>query len=235
MSAIAILEVSWHWCKDILRNVMLWLMLALPTGIAWAVMHTGAPSAQPFSAIWLVFAQLMTGLMIASGHWLEEREQGTWQALRLSPVPIGWLLVAQAALITLLTMLSELLVFAVNHGATAWSAPLGLYMLLGAVLASALGVLIGVASRSGRSGSMLATEIMMVLFLGAVTAPGLAEYPALRTVLHWLPSVLSVSALSAGLAGGYPSMSYSIGLAAWLLAVLALLAWVLRRQYSVGS
>lgn len=230
----AIVAVSWQWCKDILKNAMLWVMVALPTGIAWAVMHTGAPGSQQFSVIWLVFAQLMTGLMISSGHWLEEREQGTWQALRLSPVPIGWLLFTQAALVALVTLTSELLVFAANHGSAPLTLALGLYILFGAVLSTALGVLIGIGSPSARSGSMLSTVVMLVLFLGAVTAPGLRGFPTLHAVLGWLPSVLSISALSAGLAGGYARASTNVSLALWLLAVLLGVSLVLRKQYTDG-
>lgn len=230
---VVIAAVSWQWSRDILKNVMLWLMLALPTGIAWAVLQT--QGAQAFGAIWLVFAQLMVGVMVASGHWLEEREQGTWQALRLSPVPIGWLLAAQASLISLVTLASQLLVFAVDHGTARWSLPLVMFMLIGAVLASVLGVLIGIASRSARSGSMLATVAMLALFLGAIAAPGLVGHPTLYALLHWLPSVLSASALGAGLAGGYPPPSTSVGLGLWLLALLASLGMVLRRQYRDGA
>ncbi len=231
----AIAAISLQWGKDILRNVMLWLMLALPTGIAWAVMQAQGAASQEFGAIWLVFAQLMAGIMVASGHWLEEREQGTWQALRLSPVPIGWLLFAQGALITLLTLISELLVFWVNHGVDRWSSPLVVSMLFGAALASFLGVLIGIASRSARAGNMLATVVMMVLFLGAITAPGLSGYPALHAMLHWLPSILAAASLSAGLAGYYPPASTNLALALWLLAVIVSLGIILRRQYRLGS
>jgi len=230
----AVLAISWQWTKEMAKNAMLWVMVALPTGIAWAVMHTGTGGAQPFAALWLVFAQLMTGLMLSSGHWLEEREQGTWQALRVSPVPVGWLLAAQAALISVVTFLSELLVFWVNHGASPWSGPLASYTVLGAVTATAIGVLIGVLSPSARAGSMLATVVMLVLFLGAITAPGLAGFPLLKDALRWLPSVLTLTALNAGLAGSYPPASTTAVLGLWLLLALACVHLALRREYRDG-
>jgi hypothetical protein len=172
--------------------------------------------------------------MTSSGHWLEEREQGTWQALRVNPVPVGWLLAAQAALITVLTLASELLVFWVNHGASPWSGPLASYTVLGAVTATAIGVLIGVLSPSARAGSMLATVVMLVLFLGAITAPGLAGLPPLRAALRWLPSTLSLTALGAGLGRSYPATSTTIGLASWLLLAVGGTSLALRRDYVDG-
>ncbi len=232
--AMMMLAVSRQWCRDMAKNAMLWVMVLLPAGLSWAVMHASSQGSQPFSTLWLVFAQLMTGLMLASGHWLEEREQGTWQALRLSPVPIGWLLFAQGGLLALVTLGAELLVFAVNRGATPLTLPLAVYGLFGAVLATALGLLIGIASRSARSGSMLSTIVMLVLFLGAVTAPGLKSLPALHGGLAWLPSVLSVQALDGSLQGVYAPLSVNVVLGLWLLAVLAATGLVLRRQYRDG-
>lgn len=232
--AATMLAVSRQWCKDLGKNAMLWLMVLLPAGLAWAVLHASGQGPQPFSSLWLVFAQLMTGLMLTSSHWLEEREQGTWQALRLSPLPVGWLLFTQGTLLSLLTLGGEALVFAVNRGTAPLTLPLAVYGLVGAAFATSLGVLIGVGSRSARSGSMLATVTMLVLFLGAVTAPGLNAMPALHRSLAWLPSVLSASALEGGLRAVWAPVTTDLALSLWLLAALAATGAVLRRQYRDG-
>ncbi len=232
--ARTMLAVVREWLRDMGKNSMLWVMVLLPAGLSWAVLHAGGSAEQPFSALWLVFAQLMTGLMLSSGHWLEEREQGTWQALRLSPVPVGWLLFAQAFLLSLVTLASELLVFLADRGSAPLTLPLALYALFGAALATAIGVLIGIGGRSARTGSMISTVVMLVLFLGAVTAPGLKSYTALHALLGWLPSVLSLSALDAGLAGSFAATQTNLALGLWFLVVMSATGFLLRRQYVEG-
>ncbi len=232
---LPLLAVSWMWTKSMARSVMTWVMLALPTGIAWAVQHAGASQNPSFNPLWLVFAQLMTGLMLASGHWLQERDQGTWDTLRISAVPLGGLIAMQALLVSGLALGSEVLVFVVIHGDAPWSLPLFVAMLAGTIPATMLGVLIGVAGRSGRSGNMLATVVMLVLFLGTITVSGLTHYALLAILLHGLPSILAMSALNAGLAGHYAAFRISLGLSAWFLVMVALLTWTLRRRYLNGQ
>lgn len=222
-----------QWAKELLKNPTLWVMLVLPAAMAWVVGHATGASAV-LAPLWLVFAQLMTGLMLASGHWLEERQQGTWQALRVSPVPIGWLLAAQAALVTVLTLLSELLVFALNRAGAPFTPAVLAFMLVGAVFATLLGVLIGVASPSARSGNLLATLAMLVLFLAAVAGQGVAGGTDLRPILGWLPSVLTLSAFGAAFSAALPSLAELLGLALWLVALVVALRLALRRQYADG-
>lgn len=222
--------VSWRWCQDVLRSPVMWVMLVLPAGLSWTVLHAQPSGPQRLDGMWLVFAQVMTGLMFASSHWLEEREQGTWQRLRLSPVPVGWLLLAQCALAAVLTLGSELIVWGVNAAGTPLDGSLLAGMLAGAILATAIGTLIGVASPSARSGSMLGMVVMLVLFLATIAAPGLSGQPLLHALLGGLPSVLAARALASGPA---PGLALA-GMGLWLVAVVGTLAAVLRRQYGKG-
>ncbi len=227
-----LIAVSREWAHDLGRNVMMWLMVALPTGLAWAVLHTGPP--MPLSPVWLVFAQLMTGLLLASGHWLEEREQGTWAPLQLGAVAIGWLIAVQTLLVTVLALASEVLVFAVNHGALAWTLPLIVAMVGSGLPATLIGVAIGMASPSSRAGHMLATVVMLVLFLATLTAANFSRAPLLHALLHGLPSLLAATALHAGFAGHYAPPSADLGLLGWILGLGALVGWILRWTYVSG-
>jgi hypothetical protein len=230
----AVVGVTGQWSKELAKNPMLWLMLALPAAMAWIVGRSVGGGGQPFSPIWLVFAQLMTGLMLSSGHWLEERQQGTWQALRTSPVPIGWLLFAQATVVTAATTVSELLVFWLNHGSSPLTPEVASVVVVGAILATLLGIVIGVGSASARSGNMLAMVSMFLLFLAALAGPGLAGMPGLKTLVDWLPSVLLLIAFGPAAGGVWPAASDALGLVAWVLALLLALAYALRRQYAEG-
>lgn len=226
--------VTGQWSKEIVKNPMFWLMLALPAAMAWIVGRSVGSGGQPFSPIWLVFAQLMTGLMLSSGHWLEERQQGTWQALRISPVPIGLLLFAQATIVTAATTISELLVFWLTHGSSPLTPELVLLVVVGAIVATQLGLLIGVGSGSARSGNMLAMVCMLVLYLAALAGPGLVSIPDLRTLVDWLPSLLMLTALNSTSGGAWPAASDALGLALWVLMLVLALAYALHRQYADG-
>lgn len=221
--------------RDWLRNRALWIMLVLPTGIFWAVHHTAPPSSRGWLlASWMLFAQVMTGLMIAASHWLEEREQGTWQALWVSPIPIGWLIGAQAAFATFLALISQAGILMVSLKTVYGSGTLGITALTGALLFTGIGVFIGIASPSQRSGSLLAAAVMVVFFLSALIWPGLGNPRGIHTLLGWTPGVLTVRALRAGLQGKSPTGAVMGGILGWAILIIALVIVWLHREYTRG-
>ena len=222
-----------HMARDWLRNRTLWIMLLLPTGIFWAVLHTGTPPHRRwFVASWLLFAQVMTGLMIAASYWLEEREQGTWQALRVSSVSIGWLMGAQAVFVGLLAVVSQAGVLMVSGGH--WHGSLGLGMVLGGFVFTGFGLLIGITSPAQRTGSLIAAALMIVFFLSALIWPGLGENTGIHAWLSWSPAIVTVRVMRAGLQGSPLSWAMIGAMGGYGSLIIALLIRLLHREYHRG-
>ncbi len=227
--------VGWA-ARDLVRNRALWVMLALPTGVFWTVARTGQSARGPwFLSSWLLFAEVMTGLMITSSHWLEEREQGTWSFLRTTPVPVGWMLAAQVLFVGVLTLFSQMGVLGAQGRSVEPGGVLVLDMMAGGLLFATLGVVIALASPSARSGSLVAAGVMVVLFLTALIAPGLEREPGPAALVRWMPSVLMAHALARGVSGSLPAPPVTAGILGWGLLLVAISGALVRREYTRGT
>lgn len=112
--------------------------------------------------VWITITMSMIGVMVVSGMFAEEKDTKTLEAIGVSPVGYGELLLGKGLFGVLLSCGTVLLMLALNRvlglGLSGWAA-LGLLVPMGAACFTAIGLLIGVIS-SGQSTARSAATIL---------------------------------------------------------------------------
>lgn len=137
--------------------------------------------------VWLLFS-LMGSLMIVTSSLIEEKEKKTLAALLVTPAGMGEIVWGKVAVGSCLSLASVLLILALNQGFSGNTAALLLFALLGSLLFSFTGVLVGILSPSQTSAGALNSLIFMALFMPVVLADVSKVMAALCVVLptHYL-------------------------------------------------
>ena len=109
--------------QEFARNRAGWVMPLLPPLLARVVVRPSpiGPASLWNSANWVWFAAVMPGVMLAAASLAEERERGTWTALRLAPIPLGSVIVVKIGVVGIVAMASEVLLWAlIPHPTAPW-------------------------------------------------------------------------------------------------------------------
>jgi len=215
--------------KEVLRNPALWILVILPILMSKVVIQFMAASA-PISTVlptWVLFAQLMVGIMITGPNLLEERYSKTLDALLVTPIGVYDVLGAKGLVVLVLSIVSQGFVLVVNASGEGHMLELLPLMLIGAVLAIEIGVLIGLALTSPKSGSALASALMVLLFLSGTISTSL---PHSNHFLQFIPSVEMIADIRAVMDTGAYLPLQTLALCAWMLAVGAGIEIFVRRH-----
>lgn len=143
---------------------------------------------------WILFAQVMVGIMITGPNYIEEKEHKTLDALRVSPLTLYEVIIAKGSAILLFSTLSQLLVFILNMGFNTdllLSIPV---MVVGGALFIQVGFIIGLMMNSSKTASAISSIVMVTLFLIASLYQQLPEW---EYILRYIPSVIVVENLMA--------------------------------------
>lgn len=116
-------------------------------------------------SMWIIFAQVMVGIMLTAPNLLEERESKTFQALLCTPMSFNQIIFAKGCAIFILSMISQTVVVLINQGFSTDRLILFLPMILGAILFTSIGVIIGLKAKSTQSGTAISSVAMVTLFL----------------------------------------------------------------------
>ncbi|WP_029503060.1 ABC transporter permease [Lachnoclostridium phytofermentans] len=116
-------------------------------------------------SIWILFAQVMVGIMLTGPNLIEEREAKTIDALLCSPLSFGQIICAKGIAILILSMFSQICVYLINEGFQPELLLLLIPMFLGGILFILIGTVIGLKVKSSQSGSAVSAFVMVVLFL----------------------------------------------------------------------
>jgi len=116
-------------------------------------------------SIWILFAQVMVGIMLTGPNLIEEREGKTIDALLCSPLNFAQIVIGKGVVILLFSMLSQILVFLINKGFDSTILTLLLPMLIGGIVFVEIGIIIGFKISSSKNGSAVSSVIMVSLFL----------------------------------------------------------------------
>lgn len=185
----------------------------------------------------LTFAIILftMGLALVPLLFVEERQAHTLDALLVSPARISEVVSGKALAGAFYCLLAAGVVFLFNrylvvHWGVAWLA-----VLLGAALAVAVGLLVGLISENtttmGLWGSLILLVMMGLTLAGSYA--GISWPPLISILLDYLPTTALVKLLGYSLAGEIPPALFLVNLAALLTAVLfvlGLVVWRLRRM-----
>lgn len=111
---------------------------------------------------WILFAQVMVGIMMTGPGLIEERESKTFDALLISPLGRGQIIVAKGLTVLLFSVLSQTVVFLLNQGFASELLLVFPYMLAGGILFVEVGMIIGLKIDSSKNGSAVSSAVMVI-------------------------------------------------------------------------
>lgn len=156
-----------HEIMDLLKNPAIMVVIVLPIFMSKVVSAAMSKSNVDFLllSVWILFAQVMVGIMLTGPNLIEEREGQTIDALLCSPLNFDQIVVAKGFTILLFSMLSQIFVFIINEGFNSIILILLVPMLIGGIIFVEIGVIIGFKINSSKNGSAVSSAIMVGLFL----------------------------------------------------------------------
>lgn len=181
-----------HETIDFLKQPPLWLLVILP--IIMSVMIIGVvmkDTGQEMMLLpsWILFAQVMVGIMIIAPGFIEEKEQKTLDALMTSPLTLMEVIIAKCTTILLFSMISQLLVYSLNSGISMDLLAVIPMMIIGGIMFIQVGMVLALVMDSSKTAAAVSSIVMVVLFM---TASFYQELPELLVVLQFIPSVVVV-------------------------------------------
>ena len=150
------------------------------------IMNQGQTSAA-LLPLWLTITAVMIGVMVLSGSFAEEKEKGTLDNIRISPATDGEILLSKGISGTLLVMLISLIMLVLNRVKLNGQAAIvcAILLLLGAISFTAIGLLIGLFSKTQSAARAISTIVYFPLIFPALAAD---ISQATRYLAAFLPS-----------------------------------------------
>lgn len=173
-----VLKLTKHECKDLLRNPSIIILVMLPIFMSKVIITVMDQSGLNFMLLstWILFAQVMVGIMITGPGLIEERESKTFDALLISPLSRGQIIAAKGLTVLILSLLSQTIVFLLNDGLSWAFWPSLLYMILGGIVFVEMGIIIGLLVNSSKNGSAVSSAVMIIFFLGVTVYEALPKW-----------------------------------------------------------
>lgn len=224
-----IIALTKYELKELARNPALWILVILPvimSKIVIGIMASTAPTSVVLPT-WLLFAQVMVGIMLAGPTLLEERYSKTLDALLVTPVGVHGVLSVKGLVVLVLSLVSQTGVLAVNLHGDSHLALLMPLMLFGAVLAIELGMIIGLGLSSPKNGSAVASAVMVILFLAGTVYQAMPDASGL---LYVIPSVEVVANMQTVMQTGGYGLLETLGILAWIVGAGVAIEALVRRQ-----
>ena len=174
--------------KDILETVLGAYLGQAPEPVVDLVAVNQGKASQSLLPLWLTITTVMVGVMILSGSFAEEKEKGTLDNIRISPTADGEILISKGISGTLLILLVSVIMLALNrvelHQKTAYIG-CALLLILGAVIFTAIGLLIGLSTKTQSAARAISTVVYFPLIFPALAAD---ISPATQKFAAFLPS-----------------------------------------------
>lgn len=174
--------------KEILEPALTaYLGRAPQPAIDLVIMNQGRAS-QALIPLWLTITTVMVGVMILSGSFAEEKEKGTLDNIRISPATHGEILISKGISGILLILLVSVIMLALNGVELPQQfghIGLGLLLLLGAIIFTAIGLLIGLSTKTQSAARAISTVVYFPLIFPALASD---ISPATGKFAAFLPS-----------------------------------------------
>ena len=182
----------------------------------------------------VLYAVAIPGGMVPAASLVEEKERGTLQGVLVTPATLGEVMLAKAALGVLLGVLAGTVTLAINDAFGAAPLAIVLSVLVGAVMMSLIGLLLGAEAPDTNTLFAAWKGVGVLLFLPAIFFiwPGLPMWPA-----RWMPAYYFLRPAFAtsveGAALGDVALDLAIGAAICLALVPAVLVVTRRLERRV--
>ncbi len=178
-----------HEIIDFLKQPPLWILVLLPIVMSVMIIGVMSDTGQEMMLLpsWILFAQVMVGIMITAPNFIEEKEHKTLDALMISPLTLNEVIMAKGTTILLFSFLSQTLVYLLNTGFDLELLKVIPLMVAGGILFIQIGIIIGLTMNSSKTASALSSIVMITLFLIGTLYQVL---PAWEDVLKFIPSVV---------------------------------------------
>ena len=173
--------------------------------------------------VWITFAVALIGITLMATNVAEEKENGTMDAVLVTPVSRTEVMLAKALFGTVLVLVSVLLITVLNGVIGSHLILLMGLALLGGFGMVSLGLLIGALSRDQRQASTLSTVIYLPIILPVFV---LGLNPVIDAIAHVLPTYYlwhgaNTLLFSENISGVWVDFVVLFGFAVALIAVAA--------------
>lgn len=163
---------------------------------------------------WILFAQVMVGIMMMGPNLIEERESKTMDALLVTPLSFRQIIVAKGLAVLVFSLLSQMLVLLINHGFGNDLVLNMLYMVLGGIVFVQIGLIIGLKVNSSKTGSAISSALMVLFFLLPTLYLSLPDWSYAVVIL--IPSIEIVENLNSILNGSGMMFKEAALLCIWI-------------------
>ena len=205
-----------HEVNDLLRNPSMIILTILPIVMSKLIIEVIDKSANNFMLLstWVLFAQVMVGIMMMGPNLIEERESKTMDALLITPLSFRQIIIAKGSAVLLFSLLSQMLVLLINYGFKNDLALNMLYMVLGGVIFVQIGLIIGLKVNSSKTGSAISSALMVLFFLLPTLYLSLPDWSYALIIL--IPSIEIVENLNSILNGTGMMFLETVLLCMWI-------------------
>jgi len=180
--------------------------------------------------MWLLMAAAMVGIIAVPSILVEEKEKHTLEAILIAPASYTDVVIAKGLVGLFYALVVSVIVLALNEGFKG-----NLILLFAAVLLTALFIIgVGILMSQFFDSVMQANTWSTVVFFPIIIPAMFFSYPpSFERIFRLIPTYYSVKAFQLAWTGGniWPEASLCLGmLAASVLIILAVNAWVIRAQ-----
>ncbi len=224
------LKLMSHELIDFLKQPPLLMLVVLPIMMSVMVISFMNEPGLELMLLpsWILFAQVMVGLMIIAPGFIEEKEQKTLDALLISPLSLREVIRAKASVILIFSLLSQLFVYLLNLGFTSDLFGVFVFMVIGGILFIQVGLVVGLLLHSSKTSAALSSIIMVVLFMTATFYPQLPEW---HNVLQFIPSVVVVENMNGVFNGEFLGFELAL-LIGWLAVFYGIIQYLVKKELS---
>lgn len=193
------LEIMRMDAKDLFKNMSSLPLVLVPPLLA-GLMRIVTKDAPPelIMPMWVVYAQVMVGLMLMTLGIAEDKDKKTLEALFLVPMPIGSILLAKSLFAYIVTLVVEALVIFPNGVWTGDVWAVALAAIIGPAIFVEMGLILGLLSPNYKASGTYSVPVMLILFLGPVIG---GAVKALQPIVKWLPSTPLGDMVTSGMKG----------------------------------
>ncbi|RSK25866.1 hypothetical protein EJF36_02580 [Bacillus sp. HMF5848] len=187
-----------HEFVDFFKQPPLWMLVVLPVVMSKVIigLMDGVDQELMLLPSWIIFAQVMVGLLIIAPGFIEEKEHKTLDALLISPLSLRQIIFAKCFVVLVFSLISQMFVYMVNFGITMELLTLVPMMIIGGGLFVLIGLLVGLTMNSSKTSSAVSSIIMVVLFM---TASFYQQFPTWEDIVQFVPSVTVAENIQASL------------------------------------
>lgn len=217
--------------KELVVNPAILGVIILPIFMSKVVTYAmkGIEAGFLLLCVWILFAEVMVGIMLTGPNLIEERESKTFDALLCTPLTYGKILVSKCVPILICSLFSQIMVFVVNEGINGKLPSLLGIMLLGGIVFVEIGAIIGLLIESSKTGSAISAMVMVALYLVVSVYPSLPKWT--YSIFMILPSVEVVEVMNA-LINSQGILWKEVGLlSAWFVILTGAIFFIGKKKY----